>query len=143
MYRASRTLHFCYGHRLLGYEGKCRNLHGHNGKLVVTFEVGHLDELGMVLDFARIKQAIGSWVDENLDHRMILCREDPVVPYLQKLGEPLFLMDKNPTAENIAQLIFEQASAMGFPVVMVKLWETPHCSASYRPAKILSRRLHD
>ena len=48
------------------------------------------------------------------------------------MGEPLYLMDANPTAENIAKRIFEVAAEQGFPVVEVRLWETPHCCATYR-----------
>jgi 6-pyruvoyltetrahydropterin/6-carboxytetrahydropterin synthase len=62
---------------------------------------------------------------------MILCRDDPAVSVLQKLGEPLHLIDANPTAENIAKLIFEFAAGQGFPVVETHLWETPQCYATY------------
>ena len=72
------------------------------------------------------------WIDENLDHRMILDRTDPAVPVLQELGEPMYLMDISPTAENIAKLIFDVAAEQGFPVVEVRLWETPRCCATYR-----------
>ena len=131
MYRISRELDFCYGHRLLNYQGKCRHLHGHNGRVQLTFEVPDLDELGMVFDFGRIKQEIGRWIDENLDHRMILHQDDPVVPTLRRMGEPLMLLDSNPTAENIARLIFEHARSAGLPVVECRLWETPVCAAVY------------
>jgi len=133
MFRVARQIDFCYGHRLLNYAGKCRHLHGHNGKVLVTVEASGLDERGMVLDFGEIKQALSRWIDENLDHRMILHREDPAVPHLARLGEPLYLMDANPTAENIARLIFEQAARLGFPVVEVRLWETPSSAAIYAP----------
>jgi 6-pyruvoyltetrahydropterin/6-carboxytetrahydropterin synthase len=133
MFRVSRQIDFCYGHRLLNYQGKCRFLHGHNGRVVITIEANELDERGMVLDFSDIKRVVGRWIDEALDHRMLLRRDDPVVPFLQELGEPLFLMDANPTAENIAKLIYQYAAQQGFPVVGVQLWETPHCTAVYRP----------
>jgi 6-pyruvoyltetrahydropterin/6-carboxytetrahydropterin synthase len=133
MYRVSREIDFCYGHRLLNYQGKCRHLHGHNGRAVVTIESPQLDPCGMVLDFSEIKRVLSAWIDESLDHRMILHRDDPAVPVLRQLNEPLYLMDANPTAENIARLIFERAVAAGFPVVEVRLWETPHCFAAYCP----------
>lgn len=133
MFRVSREIDFCYGHRLLHYEGKCRFLHGHNGRAIITIEASGLDRRGMVLDFSDIKRVLSRWIDESLDHRMLLCREDPVVPLLQQMGEPLFLMDANPTAENIAKLIFDYAASQGFPVVEVRLWETPHCAATYQP----------
>lgn len=135
MFQICRKIEFCYGHRLLNYAGKCRHLHGHNGRLLVTVRAADLDELGMVLDFSEIKRVISRWVDEELDHRMILCREDPLVPVLQEFGEPLYLMDSNPTAENIAKLIFDYAVGQGIPVVEVRLFETPSCYASYSTAK--------
>jgi 6-pyruvoyltetrahydropterin/6-carboxytetrahydropterin synthase len=85
----------------------------------------------MVLDFGEIKRLISGWIDEHLDHRMILHRADPAVAMLTEMGEPLCLIDTNPTAENLARLIFEHAQRQGFPVVEVKLWETPKCYATY------------
>ena len=131
MFRVSRKIDFCYGHRLLGYEGKCRHLHGHNGRAIILIGSDRLDARGMVLDFSEIKRVVSRWIDENLDHRMILSRDDPVVPLLRQLGEPLYLIDANPTAENIARLILEHAAGAGFPVAEVRLWETPHCCAAY------------
>jgi 6-pyruvoyltetrahydropterin/6-carboxytetrahydropterin synthase len=86
----------------------------------------------MVIDFNEVKRVVGRWIDENLDHRMVLDGSDPAVAALQAMGEPLYLMDVNPTAENIAKRIFEAAAQEGFPVVEVRLWETPHCCATYR-----------
>ena len=132
MFRVSREIDFCYGHRLLNYDGKCKYLHGHNGRALITIESAALDERGMVLDFSDIKDVVSTWIDEKLDHRMLLHKTDPVVPLLQKMGEPLFLMDENPTAENIARLIFDFTASRGFPIVECQLWETPRCFATYR-----------
>jgi 6-pyruvoyltetrahydropterin/6-carboxytetrahydropterin synthase len=132
MYRVTREIDFCYGHRLLNYDGKCRYLHGHNGRAVIVIESERLDSRGMVLDFSDIKRVVSQWIDEKLDHRMILHRQDPAVEMLTQLGEPLFLVDTNPTAENIAKLIFDFAAGAGFPIIEVDLWETPHCFATYR-----------
>jgi 6-pyruvoyltetrahydropterin/6-carboxytetrahydropterin synthase len=132
MFRVTRELFFCYGHRLLRYEGKCRHLHGHNGKAIITLEAPKLDTLGMVIDFSKIKQVLQTWIDQNLDHKMLLCREDPLIPMLRERSEAFFEMDANPTAENIAKLIYDYAKSQGFPVVEVHLWETEHCYASYR-----------
>ncbi len=133
MYRVSREIDFCYGHRLLNYEGKCRYLHGHNGKAVISIEADSLDDRGMVLDFSDIKHVVSKWIDDNLDHRMILNQQDPVIPMLKDMNEPLHLIDSNPTAENIARLIYDYTASQGFPVVEVLLWETPKCFATYRP----------
>ena len=134
MFRVSREIDFCYGHRLLNYEGKCRHLHGHNGRAIITIEAPSLDHRGMVLDFGDIKKVVSSWIDENLDHRMLLNRNDPVVPILQEMNEPLYLLDTNPTAETIARLIYEFTEQAGFPIVEATLWETPRCYATYRGA---------
>ncbi len=131
MYRVTREFDFCYGHRLLNYEGKCRHLHGHNGRAVITLQAGGLDPRGMLVDFTEIKQTVQLWVDENLDHNLLLCRDDPILPVLQARGERVFVMDQNPTAENIARLIFDQARAAGLPVLEVRLWETDRCHAAY------------
>jgi 6-pyruvoyltetrahydropterin/6-carboxytetrahydropterin synthase len=132
MHRVTRELHFCYGHRLLNYSGKCRFLHGHNAVAVISLESAALDPLGMVMDFSTIKEVMQTWLDTTLDHKMILHRDDPILPAFKKLGEPCFLMDVNPTAENIAKLIYDQAQAQGFPVVEVSLWETSNSFATYR-----------
>ena len=131
MYRVSREIQFCYGHRLLNYAGKCRHLHGHNGRVLITLEAPELDDKGMLVDFTEIKRHVQAWVDENLDHNMLLHRDDPILPLLQERDERVFVMDRNPTAENIARLIFDQARSSGLPVVEVVLWETPNCHASY------------
>lgn len=141
MFRVTREIDFCYGHRLLDYEGKCRSLHGHNGRVVVTLEARRLDGRGMVLDFSDIKRVVSQWIDETLDHRMILHRDDPVAPLLREMGEPLFLLDANPTAENIARLIFQHVADQGLPVVEVGLWETPRCIVAYSPADVPEDRI--
>ena len=63
---------------------------------------------------------------------MILCRDDPAIPALTELGEPLYLLDANPTAENIVREIFEKTRAAGFPIVRARLWETPRCRCDLR-----------
>jgi 6-pyruvoyltetrahydropterin/6-carboxytetrahydropterin synthase len=131
MYRVTREISFCYGHRLLNYEGKCRHLHGHNGRAVITLETADLDGLGMVMDFSQLKRVLQSWVDEALDHKMLLHEDDPVLPLLRQQGEPVFVMQVNPTAENIARLIYDYAVGHGLPVAQVQLWETDGCCATY------------
>lgn len=132
MFRVTQEIDFCYGHRLLNYAGKCRHLHGHNGRLLITLEAEELDSRGMLVDFSDIKQSIRTWVDNELDHRMILNESDPIIPALRQFDEPLFLIPHNPTAENIARLIFDLTRDRGFPVVEVSLWETPKSYATYK-----------
>ena len=133
MYRVTKEIWFCYGHRLLNYNGKCANLHGHNGKAVITIETPQLDSLGMVIDFVDIKKKIGIWIDENLDHKLILHKDDPMIPSLKQMGEVYLTMDVNPTAENLAKRIYDHAIEQKLPIVEVTLWETENSYATYRP----------
>ena len=130
-HRVTKTIEFCYGHRLLEYDGKCRYLHGHNGLAEVDIEADSLDELGMVIDFTEAKEAVKGWIDSALDHRMILSARDPLVPILEDAGEPLYLIEENPTAENIAMHIYLKARERGLAVSEVRLWETSTSCAAY------------
>jgi len=85
----------------------------------------------MVCDFSDIKRVVKGWIDRELDHKMILRRDDPLVPPLQALGEPIHLVDVNPTVELIAKLIFTYTKEQGFNVVKVRVWETPTSYATY------------
>ena len=132
MFRVTKEIDFCYGHRLLNYDGKCKHLHGHNGKAVIVLEGAQLDDRGMVVDFSDIKKHVAGWIDANLDHRMILHEADPIVPILQDMGEPMYLVSENPTAESIAKLIYDFAKSHRLPVKEVSLWETFNSYATYR-----------
>ena len=140
MYAVTKIIHFCYGHRLLNYEGKCRDLHGHNGKVEIELASERLDARGMVRDFNEIKRSIQTWIDRELDHKMLLNRQDPILPALQRAGEAVFVMEANPTAEAIAQLIFEYADSQGFPAAAVRLWETESSVAAYQRPTLSQRR---
>ena len=61
-------------------------------------------------------------------------RDDPALPELRRLGEPVVVLDVNPTAETIARLIFDHAASQGLPVTEVTLWETETSFATYRPS---------
>lgn len=130
-YTVTKRIDFCYGHRLLHYTGKCRHLHGHNGRVEIDIATDILDKRGMAYDFSEIKQTIKTWIDAELDHRMILNEKDPAINFLKEIKEPLFILKENPTAENIAKLIFDKVKEFGFPVQAVKLWETPDACATY------------
>jgi len=133
MYRVARELTFCYGHRLMQHAGRCRFLHGHNAVVVLTLGADRLNADAMVVDFQHIRDTLGAWIDAELDHRMILHRDDPAVAALHTLGEPLYLVDFHPTAENLARHLFERAQQLGLPVVEVQFWETRSCYAAYAP----------
>ena len=132
MYKVTKELHFCYGHRLMHYQGKCCVPHGHNAKVAIDLMTEALDPLGMVIDFTDIKRVIQGWIDGTLDHRMVLRHDDPLAKWLQEMGEPCFIVDQNPTAETLARTIFEYAVSQGFSVAEVRFWETPDSYATYR-----------
>ncbi len=132
MFKVTKLIHFCYGHRLLNYEGKCRYLHGHNARVEIDLASDRLDPRGMVVDFNEMKQKIQGWIDSALDHKLLLNKADPIRPYLEQVKEPIVILEENPTAEVIARLIYNQIRQQGFPVTEVRLWETDSSFATYR-----------
>jgi 6-pyruvoyltetrahydropterin/6-carboxytetrahydropterin synthase len=131
MYSVTKRIDFCYGHRLLDYDGICKHPHGHNAVAEIEIRTRQLDQRNMVCDFGDISRIVKTWIDKELDHKMVLRRDDPLVKLLQQLGEPMYLLDSNPTVERIARLIYEYASQQGLSVVRVKVWETPTSFAEY------------
>ncbi len=131
MYKVIKAIEFCYGHRLLHYEGKCRHLHGHNASVEIELASEELDERGMVYDFSEIKRTVKKWIDDNIDHVMLLNKDDDIIPLLEESGERYLSVDGNPTAEFIAKMIYEQVESFGFPVTTVRVSETPDSHAEY------------
>ena len=129
----TQELSFCYGHRLLDHPGKCVRLHGHNGVARIALRARSLDAQGMVADFDVIERSVRGWLDETLDHRLLLHRDDPVCAALRAAGEAFVALDFAPTAENLARMIFEQVQRAGFPVVEVQLVEQQGSIAAYAP----------
>lgn len=134
MYLVTKRIEFCYGHRLLDYDGICKHPHGHNAIVEVDVRTDRLDERNMVADFSDIKRLVKGWIDRELDHKMILRQDDPLVGPLRALGEPVFTLESNPTVERIAKLIFEMSRNQGLDVTMVRVWETPSSFATYSEA---------
>jgi len=135
MYTVTEILDFCYGHRLLRYQGKCAHLHGHNGRVEIVVAAKALDRQSMVTDFSEIQRVVRGFIDEHLDHKLLLSKDDPLVDVLKKQDEPIYVMDSDPTAEAIARLICDKARAAGLDVAEVRLWETPASVASYVPSR--------
>ena len=133
MYAVTKRIEFCYGHRLLDYDGVCKHPHGHNAVAEIEIAAESLDARNMVADFSDIKRTVKGWVDREIDHRMILRHDDPLVAALHTLGEPVYVVDSNPTVERIARLIFEVSRGKGLPVTKVTVWETPTSWATYAP----------
>ena len=131
MYSVTKKIDFCYGHRLLDYNGVCKHPHGHNAVAEVEIQTEQLDKSNMVTDFTDIKNIVKGWVDRELDHKMILRHDDPLVKLLQSIGEPMYVLDSNPTVERIARLIFDVSREQGLPVSRVTVWETPTSWATF------------
>jgi 6-pyruvoyl tetrahydropterin synthase/QueD family protein len=71
MYSVKR-IDFCYGHRLLDYDGICKHPHGHNAVAEIEVRTDELDNRNMVCDFSDIKRIVKGWIDRELDHKMVL-----------------------------------------------------------------------
>ena len=119
MFSVTKTFEICYAHRLRDYPGPCKELHGHNGIIQVTYEAEGLGKEGMVSDFPRI----ADWfrpVKASLDHTTILDRSDPLVGDLHGKTK-LFLLHQPPTAEALAEYI--GVNLINRPS-KVEFWET-------------------
>lgn len=131
MFKVSKTVSFAYGHRLLEYKGKCENLHGHNGRVEVTLSARSLNGEKMVADFTMLGAALKGWIDKNFDHKVILCARDPLLKTLKNCGQACFEVRDNPTAEIMAELVFNEMKKLGLPVSEVRFWETDTSMACY------------
>jgi 6-pyruvoyltetrahydropterin/6-carboxytetrahydropterin synthase len=124
MYEVSVDETFAAAHNLRDYKGKCENLHGHNYKVRVTLSGKEVDSVGLLYDFVHLKQVIQS-VIRSLDHK-----------YLNELP-PFDVL--NPSAENIARYIYDQAAKQlhqapnGAEVSSITVWESDVTAATYRP----------
>jgi 6-pyruvoyltetrahydropterin/6-carboxytetrahydropterin synthase len=131
MYAVTKRIEFCYGHRLLDYDGICKHPHGHNAVVEIEIKAEGLDGRNMVVDFGDIRRVMKTWIDRELDHKMILRGDDPLVASLHALGEPVYVVDTNPTAERIARLIYDVSRERQLNVSRVTVWETPTSWATY------------
>lgn len=124
MYEVSVDETFAAGHALRGYKGKCENVHGHNYKVRVALAGPELDSVGLLYDFVHLKQVIQE-VIRSLDHRFL----NDFPPF----------DSVNPSAENIARYIYDEASKQmrrmpnGASIASITVWETDTTSATYRP----------
>ncbi len=132
MFEVKKQIHFCYSHRLLKHPGKCSRYHGHNAIAEITCFAKELDDNQMVIDFDEITSQIKTWINDTLDHRSILNSKDSLAKFLDKEKENPIILDREPTAEVIAEMIFCEAKRKKLPILQVELWETPTSSALYR-----------
>ena len=138
MKSCARKIHFSYGHRVLGHESKCGDLHGHNAVVWIhATPTKELDSLGRVVDFSVIKDKVGGWIEKNWDHTMILFADDKkALDLLEKIDRvrPLFRLPVNPTAENLANYLLWKVCPevlKGHNVIVYKItfWETENSVA--------------
>jgi len=120
MFEISIKGQFCGSHRLRGYDGPCANLHGHNWEVEVFFRGGRLNKLGMLVDFKLLKKHLQRLL-AKLDHKDL-----NRLPWFKK---------RNPTAENIAKLIFDEflkkMRDSNCPLQRVRVSESPGTAAWY------------
>ena len=144
---ANRYHDISCGHRVVGHEGKCRHLHGHNHRIhfECAAESGGLDDLGRVIDFGEIKNRLCSWLEENWDHKFLAWDNDGLCTRLyeeecQSLGldetSSFIFVPFNPTAENMAHYLAEVVAPMqlegtGIVVTKIVIEETRKCSVTY------------
>ena len=107
--RITKQFSFETGHALYGYDGKCRNVHGHSYKLSVTV-IGQpiIDaknvKFGMVIDFGDLKKIVKSEIVDKFDHATVFNKNTPHVELAEELksrGHHVLLVDYQPTSENM------------------------------------------
>lgn len=132
-YRITTRIEFCYAHRITRHDSKCFYLHGHNGLLELTVKAETLDECGMVQDFAHVRQIAKHWIDHYMDHAAILASFDELLPALSSHKQKVYVMDVEPTAENMLVEIYQGLKEQGLRLEHLRLWETANNSADYVP----------
>ena len=114
IFSVTRVFTFDASHVLPLHDGRCARLHGHTYRLEVTV-TGPLNDNGIVIDFADIKNAVRESALTTLDHSHLNDTID------------------NPTAENVAGWILDAVTRAGIDAARVRLWETPDCYAEVSP----------
>lgn len=136
------------GHRVVGHEGKCRHMHGHNYRIHFYCEADTLDDVGRVIDFSVIKEKLCMWLENNWDHKFLAWQNDSMMSAIhysvnndddqsqedrQHFNESLVWVTFNPTAENIANYLLEtvgpeELHGTGVTLIKVVVEETAKCS---------------
>lgn len=107
--RITKQFNFETGHALYGYDGKCRNVHGHSYKLSVTVigkpitDTTHV-KLGMVIDFGDLKKIVKEEIVDQFDHATVFNKNTPHIELAKELmdrGHNVILADYQPTSENM------------------------------------------
>src|SRR5690606_15272593 len=107
--RITKQFSFETGHALYGYDGKCRNVHGHSYKLSVTVIGSPITDpknvkLGMVIDFGDLKKIVKEEIVDRFDHATVFNQNTPhkeLAKELSDRGQHVILVDYQPTSENM------------------------------------------
>ena len=137
MFKVARKFTFSIAHILDNHDGKCKNLHGHNYKLLVEISgdlIKNGAKEGMVIDFADLKTIVKREILDQLDHSFIYnqnsINETKIAKLLEELNSKTFALDGRTTAENIAKIIYQKLKSY-FNISKVKLWETDSSYCEY------------
>lgn len=137
MYILKAEAAFDSAHFLAGYEGKCRNIHGHRWRIEAEVMSERLisggQKRGMVADFGDIKGSLKALADE-LDHTLIYesgTLRPGTVAALREEDFKLTEVDFRPTAENFAEYFYNRLAKLGYSVSSVTVYETPNNSATF------------
>ncbi len=141
----SRKGNFDSGHRVMNEFMKCYNIHGHTYLYELTFSFENMEEIGYAIDFKEIKRVFCQWIDDIMDHGMILNPHDTkLIETTREYGTKLWLMSLNgegeycnPSVENIAKEVFLAMAVLsqtlygnaptGLKIHKIKIYETPNC----------------
>ncbi|MCD8222018.1 MAG: 6-carboxytetrahydropterin synthase QueD [Clostridiales bacterium] len=128
---------FDAAHFLAGYEGKCRNIHGHRWRVVLEVCGTALktdgQQRGMLVDFSHLKQDLREVVD-TFDHTLIVEKGSlsaALDSLLRQEGFSVTEVPFRPTAEEFARYFYEQIAARGYDVARSTVYETPANCAEY------------
>ena len=107
--RITKKFSFETGHALYGYDGKCKNVHGHSYKLSVTVIGSPITDLsnvklGMVIDFTDLKKIVKEEIVDNFDHATVFNQNTPHIELAKELKDRdhhVILVDYQPTSENM------------------------------------------
>lgn len=107
--RITKQFSFETGHALYGYDGKCKNVHGHSYKLSVTVIGKPINDTsnvkyGMVIDFSDLKKIVREEIVDLFDHATVFNQNTPHVELAKELsnrGHHVILVDYQPTSENM------------------------------------------
>lgn len=139
-YMISAETKFDAAHRLSNYIGKCRKIHGHTYRVIITIQSGKLNTWGAVIDFKDLKELLKKHIDDKYDHRLILKSEDIQNKVISKILEEDWIvwMESNPTAENMARDIYKDLAPAirnkfeSVELVSVIVYETATNKAVYQ-----------